>query len=395
MIAGWCLSYLSKYSTKNHIQSTQTEGNKNCYTGVIIILSFIFFFIGLRFAITLLNFISNPKLTRTRKRYHDKVSILIPARNEENNILSLLESINKQDYTEYEVIVLDDDSTDRTRQICSEFAALHPNFRVIEGKPLPENWLGKNYACFQLAGNATGKYLLFLDADERIASGLINSGIHRMNARKLSLLSLFTTQEMITTGEKTVVPLMYYLLLNLLPIRLIYRAKNPAFGVASGQFMLFDAVTYKLHQWHKTVCNKVVEDVEIMKLVKAAGCKGESLMANGLISCRMYSGYYEAVNGFSKNFLAVFNYRIPLFIVYLLSLIGGPLIIIATLNLPLIIIMCSLIILTRFMISDLSGQSLTYNTLLHPLQMVSLVVIGIVAIYKHLTNTLRWKGRDV
>lgn len=362
---------------------------------MIIILSFIFLFITLRFAVTLLNFISNPKLTLVSMQCHDKVSILIPARNEENNILFLLESIARQDYTDYEVIILDDFSTDSTFKICTEFANRNNKFRIVSGKPLPENWLGKNYACFQLAAEAKGKYLLFLDADEQIASGLINSTLHRMEARKLNLLSLFTNQEMITTGEKTVVPLMYYLLLNLLPIRLIYRAKNPAFGVASGQCMLFDAVTYRHYEWHKAVRDKVVEDLEIMKLVKTEGCKGESLMANGLISCRMYGGYSEAIHGFSKNFLAVFNYRIPVFIIYLLSLICGPLIIIATLNLPLIFVMCSLIIFSRIMISDLSGQSLTQNTLLHPFQMISLVIIGIVAIQKQLSNSLQWKGRPV
>lgn len=362
---------------------------------MIIILSVIFFFLILRFVVTLFNFISNPKLRRVAKRYHDKVSILIPVRNEERNILFLLESIAEQEYDNYEVIILDDDSTDNTLQICEKFIEQNPKFSIVKGLPLPADWLGKNYACHQLAQLANGRYLLFLDADEQIDRGLINSAIHRMETNNLALLSLFTDQEMLTFGEKVVVPLMHYILINLLPIRLVYLSKNPAFAAASGQFMLFDAATYRQQRWHEQVKHKIVEDVEIMRLVKSAGLKGEVLLANGMISCRMYTGYNDAVQGFSKNFLAAFNYSIMGFLIYLVVIIGGPLIVIATLNLQLIVFMCGIIMLTRSMISLLSNQSNGQNTFLHPLQMGSMAIIGFLAIQKHLTKTTLWKGRRV
>ncbi|HZX58046.1 MAG TPA: glycosyltransferase family A protein, partial [Mucilaginibacter sp.] len=132
---------------------------------MIIAISITLFFLVLRFTVTLFNFISNPKLTRVNRAYDDLVSILIPARNEEENIIRLLESIRRQDYKNYEVLVYDDGSTDRTYVLCSAFAAKHPGFGVIKGGELPEGWLGKNYACAQLAAAAKGSYLLFLDAD--------------------------------------------------------------------------------------------------------------------------------------------------------------------------------------------------------------------------------------
>ncbi|WP_419788671.1 glycosyltransferase family 2 protein [Mucilaginibacter sp. SP1R1] len=100
---------------------------------MIIAISITLFFIILRFAVTLFNFISNPKLHRVVKQYNDKVSILIPARNEAGNILTLLQSVHEHDYQNYEVIVLDDESTDDTYAVCSAFAANHPRFRVIKG----------------------------------------------------------------------------------------------------------------------------------------------------------------------------------------------------------------------------------------------------------------------
>ncbi len=362
---------------------------------MIIVLAIVFIFLILRFAVTVFNFISDPKLRKVSLRHHDLVSILIPARNEEANIIHLLQSLTRQDYQNYEVIVLDDDSTDSTFAICQQFAANHSRFKVVKGQALAPGWLGKNFACYQLAQLAKGKYLLFLDADEQVYPALINSAVHRIKAKRLALLSLFTNQDMRTIGEKTVVPLMHYLLLNLLPIRLIYLAKNPAFAAASGQFMLFDAGLYRKHQWHQQAKNRIVEDVEIMKLVKSENLPGESLLANGLISCRMYTSFQDAVNGFSKNFLAAFNYSVPGFICYLMLVIGGPMLVISTLNPQLIVMMCGLVLLTRIMISLSSGQNAFYNSILHPFQMLSLLVVGILAIQNHLTKNTTWKGRRV
>jgi chlorobactene glucosyltransferase len=362
---------------------------------VIIVIYVTFLFIVLRFTVTLFNFISDPKLRRVSKSYNNLVSILIPARNEEDNILSLLTSIHQQDYLDYEVIILDDDSSDNTYAICEEFSSRHPAFRVIRGKELTGQWLGKNYACHQLAQQAKGEYLLFLDADEQIFDGLINSVVHRMYFHNLGLLSLFTNQQMQTIGEKMVVPLMHYILLNLLPLRLVYLSKNASVAAASGQFMLFNATIYRQYQWHKSARDKVVEDVEIMKMVKSAGFNGESLLANGMISCRMYKNYREAINGFGKNFLAAFNYNIFSFLVYLLLLIGGPMIVIMTMNANLITLMIGLIILTRLMTSFSSGQDAVTNVILHPLQMFSLGLIGFSAIQKYLTKTTIWKGRKI
>jgi len=362
---------------------------------VIIAIFATFIFIVLRFTVTLFNFISNPKLPHIKRQYTQLVSILIPVRNEQDNILGLLQSIHKQDYLDYEVIILDDNSDDDTFKVCEMFAAKHPKFRVIKGEKLPHDWLGKNYACHQLAQAAKGDYFLFLDADEKVNDSLLNSAIHRMRLYKLGLLSLFTNQQMDTFGEKAVVPLMHYILLNLLPLRLVYLVKNSTVAAASGQFMFFDAEVYRQKEWHKQVKDRVVEDVEIMRLIKSSGFNGEALLANGMISCRMYKGYTEAVNGFSKNFLAGFNYSIFTLLIYLVIVIGGPMIVITTLNLQLILFMFSLILLTRIMISLSSSQNAWLNVLLHPLQMVNLTIIAFMAIQKYLTKTTVWKGRQV
>ncbi|MXV14750.1 glycosyltransferase [Hufsiella ginkgonis] len=361
----------------------------------MVLFYIIFFFLILRFTVTLFNYISNPKLTGSPRQYHDLVSVLIPVRNEEKNIGRLLQSLLDQDYENFEVLILDDGSTDQTAIVCETFAKHDPRITVIPGKPLPANWLGKNYACHQLSGLARGKYLLFLDADETVGAGLINHSVHRIKLLRLSLLSLFTNQVMVTAGERLVVPLMHFILLNLLPLRLVRLSANPAFAAASGQFMLFEASDYHRHQWHEQVKQQVAEDIAIMRLVKAGGLRGEALLANGHISCRMYTGLFEALNGFSKNLLAGFSNSIPGLLIYLMLVMAGPVFIAIYLDLSLLFFALTLIVLSRILSSLSAGQNLALNVLLHPLQMVALLVIAILSIKHHLSRSATWKGRKI
>lgn len=349
----------------------------------------------LRFTVTLFNFISDPKLRRVARHYTDFISILIPVRDESRDIITLLESIYEQDYDNYEVIILDDDSNDDSYNLCKAFCDRHQNFRIIKGETLPAGWTGKNFACHQLALAAKGDFLLFLDADERVHNGLINTAVYRMHQYKLGLLSVFANSDMFTTGERTVVPLLHYLLLGLLPLRLVYLIRNHFVAAASGQFMLFKADIYRQHQWHNQVKDKIVEDAEIMRIVKLAGYRGETLLANNMLTSRMYKNYLSAINGFSKNVLSVFNYNIIWFLIYIILTISGPMIILSTLNVPLILFMTTIVVIGRLMSSLLAGQNPVYNLVLHPLQMLSLTAIAFIAIQKHLTHTVIWKGRRI
>lgn len=361
----------------------------------MLLIYLIFFFLILRFTVTVFNFISNPKLTRSPKEYTDFVSILIPARDEQQNILNLLTSIKEQGYRNYEVIILDDHSSDETLRLCGEFCSSDTRFRVLPGRDLPAGWLGKNFACCQLAEAARGKYLMFLDADDMISDGLINNSVHRIKSGRLDLLSLFTDQIMVSWGEKMIVPLMHYVLLNLVPLRLVRLSKSPAFFSASGQFMMFDAASYKENQWHEQVKDKVVEYAEIMKLLKGYGYRGETLLANGFIYCRMYKDFIEAFNGFSKNLFPGFNSSIAGLFLYLLLVILGPLSLAWFLSAELLLFGIGLILLSRVMISLMSGQNVWYNLFLHPLQLFCMLLISVVSVNKYFIRTVVWKGRTI
>ena len=93
------------------------------------------------------------------------ISVLIPARDEEANIRTCLESLQKQDYPNFEILVLDDNSSDNTAKIVEQIAATDDRIQLLRGKPLPKDWAGKPFACYQLAKKARGSWLLFIDAD--------------------------------------------------------------------------------------------------------------------------------------------------------------------------------------------------------------------------------------
>ena len=147
------------------------------------------------------------------------VSVLVPARNEEKNILKCLNGILNQDYKNIEVIVLDDNSTDNTHEIVKSINS--QIIKLIKGKELPADWLGKNWACHQLAQNANGSYLLFMDADVEIMPSVVSSAVLEIQESNASLISIFPTQKIKSFGEHLIVPLMNWLLLTFLPLKFV------------------------------------------------------------------------------------------------------------------------------------------------------------------------------
>ncbi len=340
----------------------------------------------------------------------DFISILIPAKNEEDKILDLLFSIQNQDYPHYEVIILDDQSSDQTFSLVTQFSKLNPKFRIIQGSDLPTGWLGKNYACHQLALEAKGDYFLFLDADVTIHDELLSKALTRMksypirnqghtrnkeSSKPLALLSLFAGQDMKSLGEWLTVPLMNYFLLSFLPIPFIKTSEQETLVAANGQFMLFTKLNYENNYWHSKVRHKVAEDYEIAKLMKKNHLKVETLLGNGLLQCRMYKGFSEGYDGFTKNTYALFNYNLVGIVLFLFMISGSY---ISILIFPSWIFGSAVLFLvlgTRILTSVSSGQNVILNILLHPFQIIVMIYITLQSIIKYYRNTLFWKGRKL
>lgn len=321
------------------------------------------------------------------------VSVLIPARNEESNIGSILSDIHVHDYKNLEVVVYDDLSEDKTFEIAHSFALKDSRFQVVKGKTLPGGWMGKNHACHQLSLHAQGDYLLFLDADVHVRKGLIRNAVVGARRHHLDLLSIFPVQQMNTLAERIVVPLMNWILVSLLPLGLVRATSLPSLAAANGQFMFFRAETYRKELFHKTLKESTVEDIAISRYMKQMGYKVQTLLGNRQIQCRMYRSWPEAVNGFSRSLFHFFGGSKLLAFFFALITTFGFLAVIFYLPPLYILIYFLVVILQRILISIWSRQNIFYNFLLSPLQQVSLLYILVYATLLQYKKATRWKGR--
>lgn len=359
------------------------------------LLTYLFFFgLFIRFLVVLYNFITNPVLKYFPNTIDiSQISVLIPARNEEINIEILLKSLLKSNVLE--IIVCDDNSTDKTRQVIDNQLLNNSKINVFTGLPLPKDWLGKNWACHQLAQKANGKYVLFLDADVEITPSLFSNALHQMNNSNVSILSLFPDQRMKTLSEKLIVPLMHYLLLSLLPLRLVKTSKQSSLSAANGQFIFFEKSVYLKFNFHELVKSNILDDVNIVIIAKNNDIKCETLLANKQIFCRMYDSFDAGIQGFSKNLYLGFGKNIIGISIYFVFILWGYFFIFLSNNIFLIMVSLLFILIQRIFISILSNQSIIQNLIFHPIQLFFYQLIAIQSIYKHTFGKIYWKNRTI
>jgi chlorobactene glucosyltransferase len=228
------------------------------------------------------------------------ISVLVPARDEETNIERCVRSLQDQDYPEYEIIVLDDNSTDSTAAIVSRIHDKDPRVQLLRGKPLPEGWAGKPHACLQLARKARGSWLLFLDADTVHQPCMLRSVISIAVEEKVSLLSGMPRQLTSGPAQKIVMPLMYFLLMSWFPVWFLNYAKKPWPTLAIGQFMLFPRQEYWKAGGHEAVKTRIIEDVWFGIEIKKAGGRFICADLSKVMSTNMYSSVASMTEGWCK-----------------------------------------------------------------------------------------------
>jgi chlorobactene glucosyltransferase len=239
------------------------------------------------------------------------VSILVPARNEEINIRDCAESLLNQDYPDYEVIVLNDSSEDKTGEILSELQNIYPKLKILQGKPLAEGWTGKTYACNQLSEAAKGEWLLFTDADTRHYTGSLRGAMYTALEKDTDLLTVFPKMTMKTFSEKLLMPMLFFIAFVLLPFYFVDKKGFTKFAIGVGPFMLFKKSAYEKIGGHESVKNAIVEDVWLSRKIKEHGLRLAAADGQNLCSVRMYRCFKDIWNGFSKNIFAGFNFSTP------------------------------------------------------------------------------------
>ena len=232
------------------------------------------------------------------------VSVIIPARNEEANLQRCLESLVAQTTPPFELIVVDDHSTDRTRSIAQSC----PTVRVLEADPLPDGWSGKSNACWTGAKLAKGKWLLFTDADTRHAINSIEQGFREAESNHAALLSYSPKQEVDGFWERALMPVIFAELAKTYRPKEVSDPTSPA-AAANGQYLLIRRDVYDVVGGHAAVAPAILEDVELAKLVKRAGYKLQFCMSDA-VSTRMYRTFGQMWEGWTKNLALLFPHPV-------------------------------------------------------------------------------------
>lgn len=232
------------------------------------------------------------------------VSVLIPARNEAKVIAQSVLALLNQRYSNLEVIVLDDNSEDGTGEFAWQAAQGDRRLRVINGQDLPPGWLGKNWACHQLAQAATSDVLIFADADVRWSADAVGSVVEMMQQSEADLLTVWPTQHTQSWGERLVVPMMALAIIGYLPIVGVHFTSSAWFAAACGQCLVFRRRAYEAVGGHAGVGDNVIEDVALAQQIKRKGLRLRMADGAGVIGCRMYEDWASVRKGFAKNILA-------------------------------------------------------------------------------------------
>jgi chlorobactene glucosyltransferase len=229
------------------------------------------------------------------------VSVLIPARNEERNIERCVNSLRNQFYRNYEILVLNDNSSDSTADILSRLAAEDKRVRFFNGVPLPGDWYGKPFAMHQLNQQARGEILLFTDADTVHSPSSIAWAVTNMRELKADMISGYIGQIVLKFGEVVTVPLMFFLTGFIIPLFMNRFSRLSCFSAAIGQYIAIRRDVFMAIGGCEIFKKKTSEDIYMARYVKRKGYNTRFLNITEYVKCRMYKGYRSAIEGIGKN----------------------------------------------------------------------------------------------
>ncbi len=387
-------------------------------TALQIITVVVLCILSILFTILIVNLFTFYRLrphVETRTTVQPLISVLIPARDEEQSIERCVRSLVAQTYEQLEILVLDDHSSDTTAAIVQRIIDELPvqqqgRVRLSRGEELPAGWGGKNFACHQLAQQASGDYLFFTDADTVHDPKMVASVLDCMQSRKVSLLTAQPTYELASLGERLVVPLLTFTIMTLLPVALIPVRPEPSLATGNGQLLCFERSAYTHIGGHVSVKNRILEDVLLARTIKAAGYHMIFVDAQDLVRCRMYHSFEEVWSGFSKNLFAFYNYALPFalvgFILNVLLFIVPALLMLSALFVPLsfstlllatgayaLPVLMRVLLTLRF--TDVQRGLMLLLCLLHPVSIAleCLILLNSIRWHYRKQGTM-WKGRQ-
>lgn len=329
------------------------------------------------------------------------VSVLIPARDEQEQIGPAIEAALANRDVELEVVVLDDGSVDRTAAIVDGYRHADRRVRLVPGQPLPPGANGKQHACAQLGDQATGDWLVFIDADVRLAPDALVRILSFVEGRAVDLASGIPRQVTGSFGERLVVPLIHFVLLAFLPLGLMRRSRHPAYAAGIGQLFVTSRAAYDAAGGHQAILSSRHDGLDLPRAYRKAGRTTDLFDATELASCRMYSSTSATWRGFLKNADGGLGHPaviVPATVLLLLGQVAPPLLWVAAPwttgpVAPLAAAALAVTLVARLIAGRRFRQD-GLSALLHPLGVAALLAIQWHALLKRLRGRpASWKGR--
>ena len=336
------------------------------------------------------------------------VSVVLPARNEAAHITACIDSLRATTWPSWQLVVINDGSTDSTGELARNTAREDARVLVIDAPPLADGWFGKQWACHAGMEHARGDLLLFTDADTRHQPDLITRLVQLRTVRGADLISVSGNQEMVTFWERAVQPVVFALiLLRFGGARAIESAQSPADVIANGQCFMMTREAYHAIGGHAAVRDSVAEDLMLAQRTVQCGRRVSLVLGRDQLSTRMYDGLGALVKGWRKNVYAggrlAMKGGIVGRVLFPFALVGFPLAIAAPfIMLPVALItrgsslqwwavICCMSMLLAFAAAARFGRAPLWRALLAPIGAV--VFAGICASAIVRGRSVEWKGR--
>jgi len=328
------------------------------------------------------------------QKFNGSVDVLIPLRNEEANLIGLLESLRSQVGIErIHFYLLDDNSTDNTYANLLAHIDEDSRFTALRGKELPSQWLGKPFALHQLIGQSDAETIVLIDADVRLAPHAIANSAVKMGQRNLDFVSIYPRQIALTFAERLIQPLLQWSWMSTVLLRIAERSSNPKLAVANGQFLICTSHALKEIGGFEQNKRAILDDIFLARTLLRQGFHGSVFDGSRIARCRMYSSWKQVRDGYTKSLWSGFGS------------IGGSFVAIAFLFsssvLPFLMIILGFtwawigyvaIVLTR-VISALSTQGRVRDSLLHPISALALIYLIVRSWAQR--GRVQWKGRTL
>lgn len=359
--------------------------------GIVIVVAW-----AMALVTTILNLLLIPRLRAAGRAPASRVSVVIPARDEERGVEATVRAMLAQTGVDLEVIVVDDRSTDATPAILASIS--DPRLVVVRGEEPSAGWLGKPWAIQQGSRHATGELLLIVDADVVYAPGTVAAAAAYLEEHSVSVVSLLPYFDMRGIGENAGLSQLALAAFTVVHTWLANRTLLPVLGIGGGPGTLVRRADFEAAGGYAVVRDAVVDDVGFVRQMRARGHRSHCVLADDFVTLRMYHGLREVVHGFTKNIFSALgrSYAATALLVAVMLVFHILPFVTAAAGDPLGIAAVALIIASRLLLFGRLGYPLVYAVTLHPVTTVIWIWIALRSMWvTGVRRQLHWRGRKM